>query len=92
MSHNINSRDSGAGKSYLVLLVGDYFPEKYVLPKNAVSDKAIFHRRGKLMERLVNDKTGKVFFEPIAPKLIEFRAQKDEIEEKISEEKKKGKK
>ena len=29
--HNINSRKSGSGKSYILILVSSYFPNRYVL-------------------------------------------------------------
>jgi DNA polymerase elongation subunit (family B) len=91
MSHNVNSRDSGSGKSYIVVHVSDYFPDKYVLPKNAVSNKAIFHRRGKLVQRRIDDKTGKEYFEPIAPQLNKLISESEDIENKLSEEKAKKK-
>ena len=30
--HNVNSKDTGAGKTYLLSHVAEYFPNKYVLP------------------------------------------------------------
>ena len=44
--HNVNSKDSGAGKSYLLNLVSSYFPQKYVIALTGMSDKAIMHRNG----------------------------------------------
>ena len=44
--HNVNSKDTGAGKTYLLSHVAEYFPNKYVLPLTIMSDKAIFHRPG----------------------------------------------
>src|SRR5205823_3899212 len=44
--HNVNSKDPGAGKSYLLNLVASYFPEKYVIALAGMSDKAILHRNG----------------------------------------------
>ena len=31
MGHKVNSRDAGAGKSYILNKVSSYFPDKYVL-------------------------------------------------------------
>jgi hypothetical protein len=30
--HNVNSKDAGAGKSYLLSHVGGHFPKRYALP------------------------------------------------------------
>jgi hypothetical protein len=47
--HNVNSKDAGAGKSYLLSHVGSHFPSRYVLPMTGMSDKAIFHRPGTMV-------------------------------------------
>ena len=44
--HNVNSKDTGAGNTYLLSHVAEYFPNRYVLPLTIMSDKAIFHRPG----------------------------------------------
>jgi len=44
--HNVNSRNTGAGKSYLLILVSEYFPRKYILMLMGVSDKAFQHDEG----------------------------------------------
>lgn len=44
--HNINSRKSGAGKSYILILVSGYFPNRYVLLFVGMSDKALIHEQG----------------------------------------------
>ncbi len=46
ISHIVNSKESGAGKSYLLNLVSSYFPNKYVIVLSGMSAKALFHRRG----------------------------------------------
>lgn len=46
ISHTVNSKDSGAGKSYLLNLVGDYFPTKHVMLLAGASAKALLHRQG----------------------------------------------
>ncbi|MGB7952490.1 MAG: hypothetical protein WCF23_00795 [Candidatus Nitrosopolaris sp.] len=53
--HNVNSKDTGAGKTYSH--VAEYFPNKYVLPLTDMSDKAIFHRPGVMIIEKNNDKT-----------------------------------
>ena len=44
--HNVNSRKSGAGKSYDLVLVAEYFPQKYVFPLTGMSSKAMLHEGG----------------------------------------------
>jgi hypothetical protein len=46
MHHVVNSKSAGAGKSYLLTLVSDYFPRRYVLVLIGASDKALQHRGG----------------------------------------------
>ena len=65
--HVINSKNSGAGKSYLLNHVAPFYPEKYILTLAGISDKAIFHSDGpmviedkvtgeiKLLEPIIND-------------------------------------
>src|SRR6185312_3563025 len=38
--HNINSKKSGEGKSYILKLVGDPFPDSFISKFNNMSDKA----------------------------------------------------
>ena len=52
--HNVNSKDSGAGKNYLLELCSKVFPDKYVEQFVGVSDKAFMHKRGQLV---IEDKT-----------------------------------
>src|SRR5438067_1586323 len=47
--HNTNSKDSGAGKSYLLNLVSGYIPQKYVVSLAGMSDKAILHLNGTMV-------------------------------------------
>lgn len=49
MGHKINSRDSGAGKSYLTNKVAGYFPTKHVLILGGASNKAFQHKQGELV-------------------------------------------
>src|SRR5919106_3810980 len=41
--HNVNSRKTGSGKSYLLILVSGYFPNRYVLSFIGMSNKALVH-------------------------------------------------
>jgi hypothetical protein len=51
MGHKVNSKDSGAGKSYLTNKVAGYFPEKYVLVLGGASNKAFQHKQGIMVIR-----------------------------------------
>lgn len=68
MSHDVNSAAAGAGKNYLLRLVSSLFPRKYVGQFAGVSDKAFFHKRGKMV--IKNEQTGELtFVEPVISKL-----------------------
>ncbi len=82
ISHIVNSKESGAGKSYLLNLVSSYFPNKYVIVLSGMSAKALFHRRGILV--IQNKETGEL--EPIAPMIEPLEAEKDDIENKLIDE------
>jgi hypothetical protein len=65
---NVNSKNAGAGKSYLLTLVSDYFPSKHVLPLTGASDKAFQHKEGIMV--LEDIDTGELTeVEPIINKL-----------------------
>jgi hypothetical protein len=65
--HVVNSKNSGAGKSYLLNHVAAFYPVKYIFTLAGISDKAIFHSDGpmviedkvtgeiKLLEPIIND-------------------------------------
>jgi hypothetical protein len=82
ISHIVNSKESGAGKSYLLNLVSSYFPNKYVIVLSGMSAKALFHRRGVLV--IQNKETGEL--EPIAPMIEPLETEKDDIENKLIDE------
>ncbi len=84
--HNINSKKSGEGKSYLLKLVVDLFPDSFVLKFNNMSDKALYHQRG--IEWVKNEETGK--YEELSPILFNLESEIEEIEEKIEIENTKG--
>jgi hypothetical protein len=58
MPHTVNSKNAGAGKSYILNKVAEYFPEKNVILLASASAKAILHRHGTMVIR--NEKTGKL--------------------------------
>ena len=58
MGHKVNSRDAGAGKSYILNKVSGYFPDKYVLILGGASNKAFQHMAGKMVIR--NEETGEL--------------------------------
>jgi hypothetical protein len=80
--HIVNSKESGAGKSYLLNLVSSYFPNRYVIVLSGMSAKALFHRRGVLV--IQNKETGE--FEPIAPMIQPLESEIDDIENKVIDE------
>jgi len=55
--HAINSRDSGAGKTYPLVTVAGYFPSKYVIELAGMSDKALVHRPGIMVISEYNEET-----------------------------------
>src|SRR6185312_8789416 len=77
--HNINSKKSGEGKSYLLKLVSDLFPNSFILKFNNMSDKALYHQNG--TEAVKNEKTGR--YEELKPMLKELETKIEELEEKI---------
>jgi hypothetical protein len=79
--HNINSKKSGEGKSYLLKIVSDLFPDSFILKFNNMSDKALYHLNG--IEAVKNEDTGK--YEELKPILKQLESEIDEIEEKIGE-------
>jgi hypothetical protein len=78
--HNVNSKDAGAGKSYLLSHVVGHFPSRYVLPLTGMSDKAIFHRPGTMVIEKYDDDSGEVEVVPIAPIIKKLESEKAEIE------------
>src|SRR4051812_9172262 len=84
--HNINSKKSGEGKSYLLKLVSDQFPESFTIKFNDITDKALYHQNG--FEAVKNKETGQ--YEDLAPILNEIELEIEELKEKIEEENDKG--
>jgi hypothetical protein len=75
--HVINSKNSGAGKSYLVNHAASFYPEKHILILAGISDKALFHSDGPMV--VENPDTGEV--QPLDPMVDELEAQIDELKE-----------
>jgi hypothetical protein len=69
---------TGEGKSYVVSKVADLFPQSDIIFLTAMTDKALFHRQGKLVVK--NNETGK--YESIEDKVAEIDS---DIEDKESE-------
>ena len=86
--HAINSRDSGAGKTYPLVTVAGYFPSKYVIELAGMSDKALVHRPGIMVISEYNEETDEQETRPIDPIITELELQIEEIEskEKLSKE------
>ena len=78
--HIVNSRDAGAGKTYLSSFVVGYYPQKYVLAFAGASDKALFHKDGIMVIPKINNETGEEEVEPIAPIISELKSQKKILE------------
>jgi hypothetical protein len=81
--HNINSKKSGEGKSYLLKLVADPFPDSFISMFNNMSDKALYHLDG--TEAVKNEQTGK--YEELVPIINQLESKIEDLEEKIYEEK-----
>src|SRR5206468_9282196 len=82
---NVNSKNTGAGKSYLLILVSDYFPSKHILIFMGVSDKAFQHKEGimVLKDPITNELT------PTEPIITKLNLRTSELEREINDEKSK---
>lgn len=80
--HNVNSKNTGAGKSYLLILVSDYFPKRYILMLMGVSDKAFQHREGTMVlkDPITNELT------PTEPIITQLSAKIAQLELEINDE------
>src|SRR5579884_2876949 len=67
----------GVGKSYTINKVADLFPPEDVISLAGMTDKALFHKQGKLVIR--NKETGE--YEDIQPKLDEIELDLLELEQ-----------
>ena len=71
MGHKVNSRDSGAGKSYLTNKVAGYYPDQHVQILGGASNKAFQHKQGELV--IKDEDTGK--YKPVEPLIEELEEQ-----------------
>ncbi|MGH9986830.1 MAG: hypothetical protein ACRD8W_23030, partial [Nitrososphaeraceae archaeon] len=76
--HNVNSKVSGAGKSYLLILVGGYLPDKYVISLAGMSNKALLHGQG--IQVFEDESTGEVH--PVRSYIREIQDRIEELQEK----------
>jgi CBS domain-containing protein len=74
--HVINSKNSGAGKSYLLNHVASFYPDKNILTLAGISDKAIFHSDGPMV--IEDEQTGEI--RPIDPTINDLEAEINELE------------
>ena len=77
--HAISSKDSGAGKSYLLVLVAGYIPKVYVVALTGMSDKAMLHKAGILV---VEDNEGEPV--PLDPWLERLEDNKEELVDQLN--------
>ena len=77
--HAISSKDAGAGKSYLLVLVAGYIPKVYVVALTGMSDKAMLHRAGTLV---VEDADGEPV--PLDPLLERLEENKEKLVEQLN--------
>ena len=76
MGHKVNSRDSGAGKSYLTNKVAGYFPDQHVQILGGASNKAFQHKQGELV--IKDEDTGK--YKPVEPLIEELEEQAQDLD------------
>jgi hypothetical protein len=78
--HVSTSKESGAGKSYIVNHIADYYPDKYITRLAGVSDKALFHLDGPMIV-VKDDETGG--YELLDDIINRLETEKEECEEEI---------
>jgi hypothetical protein len=81
LHHNVNSRRSGAGKTYDLTLTSGYFPDKFVLSFIGMSDKALMHEQGTRV--MIDEETGNTI--PIESIINEKQTQINELENKLED-------
>lgn len=78
--HVSTSKESGAGKSYIVNHVAGFYPDKYVTRLAGVTEKALFHLDGPMII-VKNEETGE--FEYLDAVVSDLEIRKEECEEEI---------
>ena len=80
--HIVTSRDSGSGKTYLLVTVAGYFPSIYIIELAGMSDKALVHRPGILVISEYNEETDEEETYAIDPIIGDLELQIEEIQNK----------
>src|SRR5215207_339262 len=78
--HIFTSKESGAGKSYIVNHVAGFYPDKYLTRLAGVSDKALFHLDGPMIV-IEDEETGE--FELLDDIVSRLETEMEECEEEI---------
>jgi hypothetical protein len=80
IGHVSTSKESGAGKSYIINHIADFYPNKYQIRLAAVSDKALFHLDGPMIV-IKDEETGE--FELLEDILNQMEDDKEVCEENL---------
>ena len=78
--HISTSKESGAGKSYIVNHIAGFYPDKYLTRLAGVSDKALFHLDGPMIV-IEDEETGE--FELLDDIVSRLETEMEECEEEI---------
>jgi hypothetical protein len=78
--HVSTSKESGAGKSYIVNHIASFYPDRYLTRLAGVSDKALFHLDGPMIV-IKDEETGE--FELLDDILNRLETEREECEEEI---------
>ena len=81
--HTVNTLKAGSGKNYLVnKIVASYYPQRYIIEYNRLSDKALFHRPGIEVIAHFDEKTGEEVTVELQPILAQLYFTKKILEDK----------
>ena len=78
--HVSTSKESGAGKSYIVNHIASFYPDKYLTRLAGVSDKALFHLDGPMIV-VKDEETGE--FELLDDIINQLETERDECEDEM---------
>ncbi|HEU4447657.1 MAG TPA: hypothetical protein VFR94_23485 [Nitrososphaeraceae archaeon] len=78
--HVSTSKESGAGKSYIVNHIASFYPDKYLTRLAGVSDKALFHLDGPMII-IKDEETGE--FEQLDDIINRLETEREECEDEI---------
>ena len=78
--HVSTSKESGAGKSYIVNHIAGFYPDKYITRLAGISDKALFHLDGPMIV-VKDEETGE--FELLDDIINQLETERDECEDEI---------